>query len=205
MAASQLAASPQLYSLMKLWKCFNTFKTNIYPQTANEMTSESQQVACWTSLCLYSSYFFGPLSWTQWAAVSSQRLLSTDAPHTWPVPRIWRLTCQGHSPSRDTWPPTIRELRYGLVPHSENTHTQEYTLTSHTVHHFLQLCVKLNPVRRFDRQQTAVCIFIIGVFAVGVWRYVSIWWHLLVYGNNTPYSFSTHKRFFNDKSCVNNS
>ncbi len=77
---------------------------------------------------MWSSYLFGPLSWTQWAAVSSQWLLNTDAPHTWPVPLMWRLTCQGHSPSRDAWPPTIRELRYGLVPQSENTRTHVYNI-----------------------------------------------------------------------------
>lgn len=48
-----------------------------------------------------SSYLFPPLSWTQWAAVSSQRRLNTDAPHTCPVPLMCRLTCQGHSASLD--------------------------------------------------------------------------------------------------------
>lgn len=74
-----------------------------------------------------SSYFFAPLSWTQWAAVSSQRWLNTDAPHTCPVPLMWRLTCQGHSPSIDAWPPTMRELRYGLIPHSGNTDKRNET------------------------------------------------------------------------------
>ncbi|TNN38988.1 hypothetical protein EYF80_050838 [Liparis tanakae] len=63
-----------------------------------------------------TSYLSAPLSCTQWAAVSSQRLLNTEAPHTWPVPRTWRLTCHGHSPSRDATPPTMRELRYRKLP-----------------------------------------------------------------------------------------
>lgn len=29
-----------------------------------------------------------------------------EAPHTWPWPRAWRLTCQGHSPSSAFLPPT---------------------------------------------------------------------------------------------------
>lgn len=32
----------------------------------------------------------------------------SEAPHKWPWPRAWRLTCQGHSPSSAFVPPTTR-------------------------------------------------------------------------------------------------
>lgn len=46
-------------------------------------------------------------SWKQWAAVITQRS-AMSAPPQMCRPRIWRLACQGHSPSEDTAPPTMR-------------------------------------------------------------------------------------------------
>lgn len=49
------------------------------------------------------------LSTKQCAADTIQLGAMREAPHTWPWPRAWRLTCQGHSPSSAFSPPTTRD------------------------------------------------------------------------------------------------
>lgn len=49
----------------------------------------------------------------QWAAVTTQRLVSSE-PAQWWVPFFWMLTTQGHSASVLSSPPTIRFSRSGF-------------------------------------------------------------------------------------------
>lgn len=65
-----------------------------------------------------SCYLVRGSSCTQWAAVTSHCGLMMDAPHTWPAPLTWRLTCQGNSPSCVFSPPTIRDVLNKLLPQS---------------------------------------------------------------------------------------
>lgn len=69
------------------------------------------------------------VSCIQCAAVTSQRLLINEAPHTWALPFRWRLTCHGQLPSLAASPPTIWEDWYGLIPHSteKSSQTQKYS------------------------------------------------------------------------------
>lgn len=86
---------------------------------------------------------WGPLTHLekQCAAVRTQRSVMRLPPQKW-LPLRWMLTCQGHSPSKASWPPTIR---FSILrrPHTRGqsrggTHWESFWfLAPHSRFHFL--------------------------------------------------------------------
>lgn len=55
--------------------------------------------------------------------MSTHTLWMREPPQTWPSSAVHRLTCQGHCPSRASWPPTIFPVSREW-PHTAEGHSQ---------------------------------------------------------------------------------
>lgn len=112
--------------VVKFFKRFFSYQNIILP--GHSVCLNSSPLAPLThSTNKTKCYLNAPSSCTQWAAVTSQFGLMMDAPQTCPLFLMWRLTCQGNSPSSAAWPPTIRDVLNMLLPQSAKQ-TQNHNL-----------------------------------------------------------------------------